>query len=122
MMKVLSLTKMQSLSDNTALHVHSYDPGNIVLVTEKDETKADTPVRRKIQIGKVASLKGQFDRLARKEENDIDLKRLKRSCPKPLTPGSSKRGKKSGRISSKVKIDKNQRSIRDYYRGDEGAE
>ena len=64
------------------------------------------PVRRKIQIGKVALLRGKFDRLAEKEERDIDLKRFRKSCPKPLTPGSARRGKKSGRGSTKVMFDK----------------
>ena len=82
----------------------------------------DSPIRRKIQIGRVATLRGQFDRPAEKEDKDIDLKRLRKTCPKPLTPGSSKRGKKSGRSYFKVTLDKNQRSIRDYYRGDAGAE
>ena len=109
-------------------------PKSLAIVEDNDSEKSnksnlidvppttDSPIRRKIQIGRVATLRGQFDRLAEKEDKDIDLKRLRKTCPKPLTPCSSKRSKKSGRSSFKVTLDKNQRSIREYYRGDAGAE
>ena len=108
-------------------------PKSLAIVKDDDSEKSsksnlivppttDSPIRRKIKIGRVAALRGQFDRLAEKDDKDIDLIRLRKTCPKPLTPGSSKRSRKSGRSSFKVTIDKNQRSIRDYYRGDAGAE
>ena len=52
-----------------------------------------------IQIGRVAVIKGKFDRLAENEKREAEhqVKRLDRHCLKPLTPGSAKKGNKSGR-------------------------
>ena len=55
-------------------------------------------------------------------KKDTELKRLQRSCFKPTTPGSAKKGSKSGRRpKNSITINKTQHSIWYYCRGGEGS-
>ena len=98
------------------------DPESDNAVIKAKVTAVNTPVGQGIQNGRVAALKGRFDGLAERENKDSEMKRLQRSCFKPTTPGSAKKGSKLGRRSkNSTNIDKNQPSILYYCRGGEGS-
>ena len=66
-------------------------------IAARDPTKLpliDSPIMGIIQIGRVAVIKGKFDRLAENEKREAEhqVKRLDRHCLKPLTPSSAKKG------------------------------
>ena len=101
---------------------------NNIAVKKSDVSALNSPVRRNIEVGHVAAIKGMFDKLVDKEKVDIDrqVKRLDRGCLKPLTPGSNSAKKRTRSVRKSKKkessIDLNQPRIWEFYRGTAGAE
>ena len=77
-----------------------------------------SPTRGNIKAGKVAEIRGKFDRVTKENAKEclLNIKRLQTSSPKPVTPGNSRQKKAQKRSAKKRVIDTNQRLI-DYYLG-----
>ena len=79
----------------------------------------DSPIRGRIKKGTVGAIKEAFDRLAAKEDDERNLKRLSRSCLKPLRSGNGSGKKKkltgSRRVRQKINLPSDQALISDFY-------
>lgn len=95
------------------------DFSSVVAAKKPNFDPIDSPIRGKIKKGTVVALKDAFDRLAEKEDDaGKNLKRLSRSCLKPLRPGAGSGKKKqigSRRINHKFNLLSNQALISDFY-------
>ena len=92
---------------------------------QKPDEPLDSPVRSRIKKGTVAAIKGAFDRLAKDEhEAEKNIKRLRKPCPKPITPDrcSSKKKKGSRVARNQGSLSLNQALIVDYLRKAGGDE
>ena len=76
-----------------------------------------SPIRGGIPKGKVANLRSRFDKI--EEGNVLEVKRLKKSCLKPISPGNKHKKRLRTKTARNHEIDKNELDITrilDYYR------
>ena len=77
-----------------------------------------SPIRAKIQRGKVRTLKSMFEATSSSDINNVEekTKRLVKSGPKPITPGSKK--KKRKKLADRNATGLKQSLIKAFFRGE----
>ena len=119
--------KTRRISRQVSSEISPEIGANVKVVNDikiNDDLEINSPVRSQIVKGSVALKKALFDGLANDGgEAERSLKRLKKSCLKPLTPGTgSSKKKRSYKQKKSVILPPDQSLIWEYFRGKGGEE